>query len=167
MMSQTMRRFLDDPCAMGAHALLVAILVCGAGGGRARALALGQEPTGSSGAGGAPSIREKQPVRKVQAPRPKPHAPRGPGETTLKGELTCAKCGLREASACQSVLVVKSGGAGAKEDGPITKYYLTSNAVTEAEHEKACGDSIAATVTGRTGEEAGHKTITPTTITFD
>ena len=77
---------------------------------------------------------------------------------TLQGDLTCAKCGLHEASACQNVLVVK-------EDGKDVHYYLAKNAVAAAEHEKVCGGSVAATVTGTVSEEGGRKLLTAATVT--
>lgn len=83
------------------------------------------------------------------------------GETTLKGEMTCAKCGLHEATKCQNVLRVKDGA------GKETRYYLRKNAVAESEHEKVCGGSAPATVTGKVTEEGGKKVVTATSIKFD
>lgn len=97
-------------------------------------------------------------------------------ELTLKGELTCAKCGLHEGGACQNVLLVPaadkaSGGAGgagaAPAAGKAVKYYLEKNAVAEANHEKVCGGSVAATVTGRVRDDGGKKIITPSAVKFD
>lgn len=91
-------------------------------------------------------------------------APPAAGEATLTGDMTCAKCGLHESTTCQNVLVVKeAGGAGGKE----AKYYLAKNAVAQENHQKICGGSAHATVTGKVSEEGGKKIITPSTVKFD
>ncbi|HEY8927101.1 MAG TPA: hypothetical protein VIU64_22115 [Polyangia bacterium] len=82
-------------------------------------------------------------------------------EVTLQGELTCAKCGLRESSTCQSVLLVKPG---AESDGKDVKYYLARNAVADAQHEKVCGRSTPVTITGVVTEEGGRKVLTASTV---
>ncbi|MBC8131631.1 MAG: hypothetical protein H7X95_01515 [Deltaproteobacteria bacterium] len=82
-------------------------------------------------------------------------------ETTLKGEMTCAKCGLHESSKCQNVLRVKDA-AGAE-----SKYYLKKNAVSEKQHEKVCSGSAPATVTGKVTEAKGKKVLAATSVTFD
>ena len=85
-----------------------------------------------------------------------------PGEVTLKGELTCAKCGLHEAKECQNVLKVKDAG------GKETKYYVAKNAVADESHKKICkGALLPATVTGKVGEEGGKKVITPSALKVD
>jgi len=81
-------------------------------------------------------------------------------EVTLKGQLTCAKCGLHESSVCQNVLRVPD--AGGKTE---TKYYLAKNDVAQAHHEEVCGSQISATVTGRVSEEGGKKILTASAIT--
>lgn len=83
-------------------------------------------------------------------------------EVTLKGEMTCAKCGLHESKTCQNVLQVKDAGGG-KE----TKYYMTKNAVSDDKHEKVCKGSAAATVTGTVGEDHGKKIMTASAVKFD
>jgi hypothetical protein len=85
----------------------------------------------------------------------------GAAEVTLKGDLTCARCGLHEGTVCQNVLRVKEA-AGAE-----AKYYLAKNAVAEENHGKICGGSAPATVTGRVSSEGGKKIITPSSVTFD
>ena len=79
-------------------------------------------------------------------------------EVTLQGTLMCAKCGLRETTTCQRVLVVEEG-------GKDVKYFLANNAVSDAQHEKVCGRTVPATVTGTVSEEKGKKTITAATVT--
>lgn len=84
------------------------------------------------------------------------------GEVTLKGQLTCAKCGLKESSVCQNVLRVPD--AGAKTE---TKYYLAKNDVAQAHHEEVCGGQVSATVTGRVTDESGKKILTASVITVN
>jgi DNA-directed RNA polymerase subunit M/transcription elongation factor TFIIS len=123
------------------------------------------------GAGPARAADESPPSAKAEkASRPEKPAktkaassaaktPTGP-EVTLKGDLTCAKCGLHEASICQNVLRVKEG---EKE----VKYYLAKNAVAEENHEKVCGGSAPATVTGKLSSDGAKKVITPSAVKFD
>ena len=109
------------------------------------------------------------------APAAKPAArKKSPGkEVTLKGDLTCAKCGLHEAGGCQNVLIVaaadkaSAGAGGTAAVGQNVKYYLAKNAVAEENHEKVCGGSVPATVTGRVSEEGGKMVITPSAVKFD
>ena len=82
-------------------------------------------------------------------------------EVTLQGDLTCAKCGLRESSTCQSVLVVKHG---AESQGKDEKYYLARNAVADAQHEKVCGRTTPVTITGVVTEQGGRKVLTASTV---
>jgi hypothetical protein len=83
-------------------------------------------------------------------------------EVTLKGDMTCAKCGLHESKTCQNVLQVKDPG------GKETKYYLTKNAASDDKHEKICkGSTAAATVTGTVGDDHGKKVMTASTVKFD
>jgi len=84
------------------------------------------------------------------------------GEVTLTGQLTCAKCGLKEASVCQNVLRVSD--VATKTE---TKYYLAKNDVAQAHHEQVCGGQVSATVTGRVTEEAGKKVLTASAITLN
>jgi Family of unknown function (DUF6370) len=112
------------------------------------------EPAGSNGSSSKPPGAETK-MKTKRGNSPNAAAP--PGQVTLQGDLTCAKCGLHEATKCQSVLVVK-------EDGKDIKYYLAKNAVAAAEHEKVCGSSIPATVTGTVTDEAGHKVLTAKTV---
>jgi len=98
-----------------------------------------------------PATKSKAPAKSVPA-----------GEVTLKGQLTCAKCGLHESSVCQNVLRVP--GAGDKTE---TKYYLAKNDVAQAHHEEVCGGQVNATITGRVTEEAGKKILTASAITVN
>jgi hypothetical protein len=85
-------------------------------------------------------------------------------EVTLKGTLGCGKCSFHEAKACENVLKVKDG---EKE----TTYVLADNDVSRANHEKVCGPSSPATVTGKVSKpkskKDGRKVLTASSITFD
>ncbi len=76
-------------------------------------------------------------------------------ETTLQGNVVCAKCNLKkaDAKACQDVLVVADG-ANAGE------YYIAKNAVSE-KYGHVCSGQKAAVVTGQVSEKDGKKWIAP------
>src|SRR5688572_18702278 len=79
-------------------------------------------------------------------------------DVTLKGNLVCGSCALKETKKCENVLVVKEGD---KE----TKYYLTANDVSKKYDEKVCGgDKIPVTVTGKVADKDGKKKLTATKI---
>jgi Family of unknown function (DUF6370) len=110
------------------------------------------------------------------APAPKAGAAKDPaaGEVTLKGTLGCGKCSFHEASACENVLKVKDG-------DKVETYLLADNAVSQANHEKVCGPSSPATVTGTVSAAKGktkakgkskakvddRKILTASSITFE
>ncbi len=77
-------------------------------------------------------------------------------ETTVTGNVMCAKCTLKKADAakCQDVLVVKDG-------DKTAEYYITKNAVAEKFGHKCSGEK-AAVVTGKVTEKDGKKWIEPT-----
>ena len=83
-------------------------------------------------------------------------------EKTITGMAQCAKCALKEADACQSVVVVE-------EDGEDVTYYLAQNDVAKKNHAKLfCmapkGDGPTVKVTGEVEEEDGKKTMTASKI---
>jgi hypothetical protein len=82
-------------------------------------------------------------------------------EVTVKGEMTCAKCGLHESAKCQNVLRVKEAG------GKETKYYLAKNPVSDEHHQKVCSGSAPATVTGKGSDEKGKKIIAASAVKYD
>ena len=96
------------------------------------------------------------------------------GEVTLKGTLGCGKCSFHEASACENVLKVTTG-------DKTETYVLADNAVSKANHEKVCGPSSPATVTGTVAAAKGkakgkgkskakgdeRKVLTASSITFE
>jgi hypothetical protein len=75
-------------------------------------------------------------------------------ETTLTGNVMCAKCALKKADAkeCQDVLVVEAGGQN-------TEYYIAKNPVAE-KFGHVCKSVKPAVVTGTVTEKDGKKWIT-------
>jgi hypothetical protein len=70
-------------------------------------------------------------------------------ETTLTGNIMCAKCSLKKADAkeCQDVLVVKAG-------DKTSEYYVEKNDVAKA-FGHVCKDEKPAVVTGKVTEKDG------------
>lgn len=81
-------------------------------------------------------------------------------EVTLKGEMTCGKCSLKETDKCQNVLKVTEGGS-------ETKYFLVHNDLSKKNHGKVCSGSANATVKGSVKDEGGKKVLTPTSIAYE
>jgi hypothetical protein len=81
-------------------------------------------------------------------------------ETTLKGEMVCAKCYLNkpDAKECQDVLLVKDA------KGATVEYYITKNKVSQ-ESGEACTQTIPAVVVGTVSEKDGRKWLTASKIT--
>jgi hypothetical protein len=108
---------------------------------------------------GAAVVRAEDP-----APAPAKAAKSGAKEVTLKGTLGCGKCSFHEAKECENVLKVQDG-------DKVDTYVLADNAVSKANHEKVCGPSSPATVTGKVspgkGKQAGRKVLTASSIKFD
>jgi hypothetical protein len=77
-------------------------------------------------------------------------------ETTITGNIMCAKCTLKKADAkdCQDVLVVKAG-------DKTTEYYVEKNDVSKA-FGHVCKDEKPAVVTGTVTEKDGKKWISAT-----
>jgi hypothetical protein len=83
-------------------------------------------------------------------------------EVTLKGEIMCAKCELKEKGAkkCQTVIKVK-------EDGKEVAYYFNDKGAKEEYHEKVCGGGREeGVVTGTVAVKDGKKWITPTKVEY-
>jgi hypothetical protein len=76
-------------------------------------------------------------------------------KVTLKGELQCGKCSLKETKACSNVLVVKEGD---KE----VKYYIKDKGKGEKYHK--CSGTAPATVTGTLVKKDGKNVITGATV---
>lgn len=80
-------------------------------------------------------------------------------EVTLKGDLVCGECALKETKGCANVLVVKEG------DEEV-HYVLAKNEVSKEYDKKTCGgEKVKATVIGTVAEKDGKKTLTATKIT--
>jgi hypothetical protein len=80
-------------------------------------------------------------------------------ETTLKGDMVCARCYLNkpDAKECQDVLLVQ-------EKGATVEYYVAKNKVSQDSGE-ACTDKVPATIVGTVSETDGRKWITASKIT--
>ena len=80
---------------------------------------------------------------------------------TLKGSITCAKCGLSVEKTCMTVIVVKEG----KDKKDVTYYLDTKSG--KANHKAICTEAKAGSVTGVVSSKDDKKTITATKVTFD
>lgn len=80
-------------------------------------------------------------------------------KVTITGEGMCAKCALKEAKSCQSVVIET-------KDGKKTTYYLVKNDVSDASHKKdgfcqaTKDDPIKVKVTGTVEEKDGKQELT-------
>ena len=79
-------------------------------------------------------------------------------EITVTGEGKCAKCLLKQADKCQSVIEAKG------EDGKKVTYWLAKNEVSDNFHEDLCKEAQKVTATGTVKEEDGKKVLTVTKI---
>src|SRR4051812_4779831 len=78
-------------------------------------------------------------------------------EVTISGEGKCAKCSLKEADKCQSVIQTQENGK------PVT-YYLTENKLSKDFHENVCKEPAKVNATGKVKEENGKKMLTVSKI---
>jgi hypothetical protein len=79
---------------------------------------------------------------------------------TLKGEVMCAKCELKETPKCVTAIQVK-------QNGKEVTYYFKDKGSKEEYHEAVCGGGRQqATVTGTVTEKDGKKWITPTSVQY-
>jgi RecG-like helicase len=79
-------------------------------------------------------------------------------EVTLKGDVCCAKCELKMADKCATVVRVK-------ESGKDVIYYF-DDASAKKFHKEICTEAKAGTVTGKVSEKDGKKVITVTKVEF-
>ncbi len=79
-------------------------------------------------------------------------------DITLSGKVTCAKCELKVAKDCATVIVVK-------ENGKDVVYYLDDKAGKE-NHDAVCAAGKDGSVTGKTSEKDGKKYITASKVEF-
>jgi hypothetical protein len=75
-------------------------------------------------------------------------------KVTLKGEITCTKCGLKETKACGNAIKVK-------EDDKTVVYYFKDDGKKADYHGEICGGAKKGSVTGVVSEEKKKKFITP------
>jgi Family of unknown function (DUF6370) len=75
-------------------------------------------------------------------------------EVTLKGKMTCSKCGLKETEACGNAIVVEKG-------GKKVTYYFDDKGKAEKYHRQICTSSKPGSVTGVVSEKDGKHYITP------
>ena len=81
-------------------------------------------------------------------------------KVTLKGDILCAKCELKQAKKCTTAIVVKEG------DKEVT-YYLSDKGMKEEYHEPVCGGGRKeGTVIGKVSEKNGKKYITPEKVEY-
>ena len=80
-------------------------------------------------------------------------------EVTITGEGKCAKCILKEADKCQTVIETK-------EEGKTVKYYLAKNDVSENFHEDVCEATKKVKAIGTVKEVDGKKELTASKITL-
>lgn len=79
-------------------------------------------------------------------------------ETTLAGNMVCAKCVLHETKECQNVLQVA-------DNGKTNNYYLAKNDVSDKFHDQICGTAgEKATVTGTVSKKGGKEVLTASKI---
>jgi len=80
-------------------------------------------------------------------------------EVTLTGKLTCAKCGLKEATSCHTVIVVT-------KDGKDTVYYIDKKS-PDYKHKEVCQGEKEGSVTGTVATKNGKHYIKASKITFN
>ncbi len=87
-------------------------------------------------------------------------ADKAPAEKEVKvmGSITCAKCDLKKADNCATVVV-------AKEGGKDVVYYFDAKGDKD-HHKEICKTAKQGTVTGTVAEKDGKKTITVTKVEF-
>jgi hypothetical protein len=78
-------------------------------------------------------------------------------EQTVKGEAKCAKCSLKEADKCQTVIQTE-------KDGKKTTYYLADNDVAKKFHKEVCQESKKVTATGTVKKVDGKEMLTVSKI---
>jgi hypothetical protein len=81
-------------------------------------------------------------------------------EVTLKGTITCAKCDLKVAKSCATVIKVE-------EDGKDAVVYYFDKVSGKENHKKICTEAKKGSVTGTVSEKDGKKWITVTKVEFE
>ena len=80
-------------------------------------------------------------------------------EVTLKGTITCAKCDLKMADKCATVIKVT-------KDGKDTVYYFDDKAGKD-NHKKICQSPMKGSVTGTVSKEGTKQIIKVTKVEFE
>jgi Family of unknown function (DUF6370) len=80
-------------------------------------------------------------------------------ETTVKGQVACAKCALGKEKTCMAVVVEK-------KDGKDIIYYFDKGG-HDKYHPDVCPDPKDATVTGVVSEKDGKKSIVVKTVKYE
>lgn len=78
-------------------------------------------------------------------------------EHTIKGEAKCAKCSLKEADKCQTVIQTE-------KNGKTTTYYLADNDVSKAFHKQVCQEPKKVTAVGTVKKVDGKEMLTASKI---
>ena len=88
------------------------------------------------------------------------NAPAAEKEVTLTGKIMCARCELKEAKKCQTVIQVQ-------EAGKTVTYWFLDKGNKEDYHDEVCGGGRKdGTVTGTVTEKDGKKWITPRKVIY-
>ena len=83
-------------------------------------------------------------------------------EVTLKGEILCAKCALKEKDVKKCTTAIR-----VKEDGKDVVYYLDDKGSQEMYHEEVCGGATKeGTVVGTISTKDGKKYIKPSKVEY-
>lgn len=81
-------------------------------------------------------------------------------ETTLKGTILCAMCGLKETPQCQNAIQVKEG-------NKLVTYYFLDKGDAESYHDAVCGgERKEGAVTGTVSTKEGKQFITPKKVEY-
>lgn len=79
-------------------------------------------------------------------------------EKTITGEAKCAKCMLKEADKCQTVIQTEN------KKGKMVSYYLAENDVSKAFHQNVCKEAKKVTATGTMKKVDGKNEFTASKI---
>lgn len=79
-------------------------------------------------------------------------------EHTIKGEAKCAKCSLKEADKCQTVIQTEG------RNGKMVTYYLTDNDVAKKFHKEVCQEPKKVTAVGTVKKVDGKEMLTVSKI---
>jgi len=79
-------------------------------------------------------------------------------EVTITGDAKCAKCILKEADKCQTVIQTEA------KNGKMVSYYLADNDVAKNFHDNVCKEAKKVTATGTVKNVDGKREFTATKI---